>query len=103
MLRRICWLGLTFLTLCVAQSQQQQAGRITSPKEELGFQIGDDYQLATYKQLSTYWQKLARESNRMKLVDIGKTAEGRTQWMAVISSPQNLARLEHYRQISRRL
>jgi hypothetical protein len=30
--------------------------RITSPKDEFGFNFGDDYQLATYKQLSAYWQ-----------------------------------------------
>ena len=39
----------------------------------------------------------------MQLVDIGRTEEGRTQWMAVISSPENLAQLDRYRDISRRL
>src|SRR5665213_326374 len=39
----------------------------------------------------------------MKLVEIGKTAEGRTQLMAIISSPANLAKLDHYKEISRKL
>ncbi len=65
--------------------------------------MGADYHLINYTQMEKYWQKLARESDRMKLVDIGKTEEGRTQWMAVISSPANLKRLDHYQQISRRL
>jgi hypothetical protein len=39
----------------------------------------------------------------MKLVDFGKSEEGRTQWMAVVSSPANLAKLDHYKDISRRL
>src|SRR6266403_1724456 len=77
--------------------------RITAPKDEFGFNIGDDYQLANYTQLSAYWQKLARESNRMKLVEIGKTAEGRAQWMAIVSSPENLKNLDRYRGIARRL
>ncbi len=76
---------------------------VTSPKEYFGFSIGDDYHLATYTQTEGYWKKLAGESDRMKLVEIGKTAEGRAQWMAIISSPANLARLDHYRDIARRL
>jgi hypothetical protein len=39
----------------------------------------------------------------MKLVDIGPTSEGRRQYMAILSSPANLQKLEHYRDISRRL
>jgi hypothetical protein len=79
------------------------AQRVTSPKQEFGFAIGDDYKLANYTQFERYWRKLATQSNRMKLVEMGKTAEGRTQLMAVISSPANLAKLERYKEISRRL
>src|SRR5262249_49323439 len=77
--------------------------KITTPKEQLGFNIGDDYQVANYTELEAYWKKLATESDRMKLVSIGKTEEGRDQWMAIISSPANMKNLEHYRQISARL
>ncbi|MEP6992834.1 MAG: M14 metallopeptidase family protein [bacterium] len=78
-------------------------GAITSPKQQFGFNIGDDYKLANYTQFEGYWRKLAKESNRMKLVEIGRTAEGRPQLMAVISSPANLAKLDHYKAISRKL
>jgi hypothetical protein len=76
---------------------------ITSPKEQFGFNIGDDYKLANYTQLQQYWHKLDAESDRMKVVEIGKTAEGRPQLMAIISSPANMAKLDHYKEISRRL
>jgi hypothetical protein len=76
---------------------------VTSPREQLGFAIGDDYKLATYTQFEQYWRKLARESNRMKLVEIGRSAEGRPQLMGIISSPANLARLDRYREISQKL
>src|SRR3954469_9510156 len=89
--------------LIAAAASIAHAQHITTPREELGHNFGDDYYLADYKQISTYWQKLARQSNRMKLVDIGKTAEGRTQYMAVVSSPANLANLDRYRSISARL
>jgi hypothetical protein len=76
---------------------------ISSPKEMFGFNIGDDYSVANYSQLTAYWKKLAAQSNRMKLVDIGPTAEGRRQYLAIVSSPANLAKLDRYREISRRL
>ena len=67
---------------------------VTSPKQYFGFSIGDDYQLANYTQLVEYWQKLDKESDRMKVVEIGKTAEGRPQLMAIITSPENLKKLD---------
>lgn len=76
---------------------------ITSPKEQFGSNIGDDYFLANYKQLTEYWAKLEKESNRVKIVPIGKSEEGRTQLMAIISDPSNMRQLERYRDISRRL
>jgi hypothetical protein len=91
-------LALLCITASIASAQA-----ITTPKQQFGHDFGDDYWLADYQQLSAYWQKLDRESNRMKLVDIGKTAEGRTQYMAIVSSPANLANLERYRSISARL
>jgi Zinc carboxypeptidase len=77
--------------------------KITTPKEALGFNLGDDYHMASYTQLESYWKKLASESDRLKLVDIGLTAEGRHQYMMIISSPANMKNLEHYKEISRKL
>src|SRR6476660_9370922 len=76
---------------------------ITTPKQFFGFNIGDDYQLATYDQFIEYWQKLDKESDRMKVVEIGKTAEGRPQLMAIITSPENFKKLDRYREIAKKL
>lgn len=84
-------------------SPKNSTPKITSPKAALGFNLGDDYRVANYTQLEAYWKKLASESDRMKLVDIGPTAEGRRQYMAIITSPANLKNLAHYKEISRKL
>src|SRR5262249_38274555 len=42
-------------------------------------------------------------SDRIKVVSIGKTEEGRPQLAAIVTSPRNHRRLDRYRQISRRL
>jgi hypothetical protein len=96
--------GVTLLAVFPSFSQTAETPRrITTPKQAFGFNIGDDYQMANYVQLTSYWQTLAKESDRMKLVDIGPSAEGRRQYMAIISSPENIARLDHYKEISEKL
>ena len=44
--------------LLLAGAASAGAQAITSPKQQFGFNIGDDYQLATYTQFVEYWQKL---------------------------------------------
>ncbi len=75
----------------------------TDPKREFGFEVGADYHLINYQGLLAYWRKLAAESNRLTLVDIGRTAEDRPMVMAVVTSPGNQRRLGRLKEISRRL
>ena len=79
------------------------AQTIPTPKEHFGFSIGDNYQLATYTQTEAYFKKLAAASDRVKLVNIGKTEEGRDQYMLIISSPGNIKNLARYKEISQKL
>jgi hypothetical protein len=91
------------LLFFVFQSSVYPQKPITSPKEELGFNIGDDYYLANYTQLSTYWKKLAEESDRMTLERIGTTAESRPLLMAIITSPENHRQLDHFKLIAKKM
>ncbi|MDB4913319.1 MAG: peptidase carboxypeptidase [Gemmatimonadetes bacterium] len=94
----------SLIALVLASSSAASAQRhITTPKESFGANFGDDYFLANYKQISSYWRTLARESDRMKLVEIGKTAEGRPHLMAIVTSPENHRTLARYKEISARL
>lgn len=97
-----------FVTILVAlptraQDRPLRNPAITTPKQFLGHDIGDDYFLANFQQLKSYWEKLATESDRMKLVTIGTTEEGRPQLAAIVTSPRNHARLDELRAISRQL
>jgi hypothetical protein len=91
------------LAAVLAASAAPAQTRVTSPREQFGHDIGADYVLPNYRQLVSYWQKLDAQSDRMRMVDMGKTAEGRSQHMAIVSSPANLRNLEQYRQTVRRL
>jgi hypothetical protein len=97
-------LSITLLLVLALGFQVLPAqAKVTSPKEQFGFNIGDDYQLVNYSQLLVYWKKLDAESDRMTLVDIGRTAEGRPMVMAIITSPRNHGRLGRYKDVARRL
>ncbi len=76
---------------------------VPTPKEHLGYEPGADYKLADYNDIITYFQKLARSSDRILLSEFGKTAMGKPMYIAYISSPENLKKLDQYREISRRL
>jgi hypothetical protein len=83
--------------------QNAGAQTITSPREAFGHDLGADYSLVNYRQLSDYWATLARESERMRLEQIGTTSEGRPMLMAILTAPENHARLDRYQEIARRL
>ena len=97
-------LGFSMALVMFLMSMPTQAqNKITSPEEQFGFDIGADYQLINYTQILEYWKLLESQSDRMKLVDMGPTAEGRRQYMAIISAPKNMKKLEHYRKISEQM
>jgi hypothetical protein len=69
----------------------------------LGHKPGDDFYLASYDESRDYFRKLAASSNRIKLISIGRTTRGLDWEIALISSPQNLAQVDKYKDISRQL
>ena len=93
-------IALCFVLLFASASSAQN---ITSPKSHFGFNIGDNYQLANFTQTEAYLKKIASESNKVKMVSIGKTEEGRSHYMMIVSDPSNLKRLDHYKSISQKL
>src|SRR5215831_9787774 len=94
------WLLLVFL-LWLATLQAQT--KLTTPKEQFGFNIGDDYELVNYTQYVDYLKKLDGESERLTVEEIGKSSEGRLMYLAIITSPENQRKLALYKQISERL
>ena len=96
-------LAALFALAAVATPTTPATAQLTTPEEQFGYRIGTDYQLINYQGLTDYWQLLARQSDRMTLESIGRTEEGREQWMATITSPANRPDLERYKEIARRL
>ena len=74
---------------------------VTRPADVLGYEIGD--YLTDHNLMLQYFAALAKSSDRVKLFPYGRSLEGRKMILAVISAPDNLARLGQIRQNIARL
>ena len=106
MFKRYAALVALALTVTVAAPYAQKpatAPKVTGPKEQFGFDIGDNYRLVNYTQYLDYLKKMDAQSERMMVVDIGKTEEGRAEVTAIITSPENHRRLPLIKEANRKL
>ncbi|HKK45409.1 MAG TPA: M14 family metallopeptidase [Balneolaceae bacterium] len=95
----VCFvLGLFLVTSSIVKAQ-----KVPSPAETFGFKPGADYKLADYEQQLDYYNKLARASDRVKKIELGKTVLGRPMILLFISSEKNLQHLDKWRSISEKL
>jgi hypothetical protein len=101
MTRRLARL-LSGALLSAAPAAAQQAA-LPTPESVLGFKPGADFKLATYGESLEYFQRLDAASDRLRLIEVGRTSEGRPWYLALISSPENLRNLDRYRDIAQRL
>ncbi|MGE0815567.1 MAG: M14 metallopeptidase family protein [Vicinamibacterales bacterium] len=79
------------------------AQAIPSPEQFFGFTIGADGELARYPKILEYFQLLAKQTDRVKYEELGKTTMGNSYPLLRISSPQNLAKFDRLVEINRRL
>jgi len=75
----------------------------TSPEAFLKFKVGADRKLADYSQIQAYFQKLDQESGKVKVLNIGVSTLNKPMIMAVITSEQNMGKLDSYREITKKL
>jgi hypothetical protein len=93
--------ALCLATLPLRALADDAPPKVTTPVRHLGANLGDDYFLANYKQLTSYWKLLESESPRLKVVSMGKTADGRDQLMGIVTSPANHAKLAKLQAIAK--
>jgi hypothetical protein len=90
--------------ILVGAAPSAQRTAIPTPQSVIGWEPCADYKLATYEQIEDYFRRLATAApERMHVVEMGKTAEGRTQVLGIISSEANIRQLSKYKDIARKL
>ena len=91
------------VAVCLAGATGLLRAEVPTPISVLGHNPGDDFYLADYEDTVRYFHALVASSDRIKMFTVGKTTQGKDIEIAVISSPQNLAKLDEYKQIAGRL
>ncbi|HUQ30705.1 MAG TPA: M14 metallopeptidase family protein [Pyrinomonadaceae bacterium] len=86
-----------------AQSSDTTAPRVPEPASVLSFRPGDDRKLASWASVVEYFERLDEASGRVVVEELGKTTMGAPFIMAIISAPENLARLGEFKEIQRQL
>ncbi|HPQ15135.1 MAG TPA: M14 family metallopeptidase, partial [Bryobacteraceae bacterium] len=97
MRRRLNLLLLAALACLLAPAQTH----VTSPEKFFGFRLGADRKMARWDKIVEYFRLLEKESGgKLAVVNAGPSTEGNPFLFVFISSPANIARLEHFRQIN---
>jgi hypothetical protein len=76
---------------------------VPRPAAVFGFEPGADFRIADYSQMLEYYRQLDAASDRVQLVEIGKSVLGRPLLLLFISSEENMRQLDRWRDISTRL
>lgn len=104
----LVFLSMSFLTSStfsrdVSRSSILSIPRIPSPQSVLGYEIGDEGHLTYYADMLNYFNLVGQSSDRVKVVEYGKSTEGRPMVLAIVTSPENHSKLEYYKTIIRKL
>ena len=80
-----------------------KSATVPSPKDVLGYYIGAPKKLTYYADITRYYQALAAKSPRVKVIETGKTEEGKTTLIVFVGSEDSIAKLDTYKRNLARL
>jgi len=79
------------------------AAAVPTPKSHFGHEIGADRTVLDWDRVVSYFRALEASSPRIKVQELGKTAEGRPLIAAIIAAPETLQNLPRYIEIQKKL
>lgn len=71
---------------------------IPSPKDALGYHIGQPKKLTRTAEIYRYYRALEKASPRVKVMTIGRTDEGRECLIVVVANEETIKNIDQYRQ-----
>jgi hypothetical protein len=74
-----------------------RAAGVPSPKDVLGYHVGQPKKLTYYADILKYYRTLAAASPRVRVITIGTSDEGRECVVVFVGSESSIANLERYR------
>src|SRR5882762_2776294 len=105
---RIGHISILFVALSISVEAQHKraeppSNAIPSPRSVFGFNPGDDRTIVDWKQITDYFARLDRASDRVSVQTFGQSTLGRPMIAAFISAPENIRSLEKYKEMQARL
>ena len=97
----VTWLAV--LLFCAVLSQPSFAQTVPSPKSVLGFTPGEDRTIAGWSQITDYFERLDRASDRVLVQTLGQSTLKRPLIVAFISARENILALPKYKEIQQQL
>ncbi len=96
-------LTVAFIVCVAIPIDATSVANIPDPETYFGHQPGADFKLIRWEKIVDYYHLLGNESDRIEVVELGKTTLGNPFLLAMISSPENLAQKDKYKEIARKL
>jgi hypothetical protein len=90
-------------TLALIATIPAQPAEIPTPEQFLGFRVGTDKKLVRWDKIVEYFDKIAANSDRVRLRDLGKSTSGNRFIALEIAAPETLKNLDHYKALQRKL
>jgi hypothetical protein len=88
--------------LCLVLAWSASAA-VPAPESHFGHKIGADRILLDWDKVVAYFHVAEKNSDRIRVEELGKTVEGRPFIAVTIAEPDTLRNLERYREIQQRL
>ena len=76
---------------------------VPSPRDFLGYLVGAPKKLTYARDIHKYFYELAKNSDRIKVFETGKSNEGRSRILAVIADKNTLLNIEKYKSYMKKL
>ncbi|HEX5886121.1 MAG TPA: M14 family zinc carboxypeptidase, partial [Pyrinomonadaceae bacterium] len=94
---------LAFTLALAGSAVAQTTAAVPSPKSVLGFTPGDDRTIADWAQITDYFGRLDRASDRVLVQTLGQSTLKRPLIVAFISARENILALPKYKEIQQQL
>ena len=99
MIRRAISASVAVILTTAAAAAQS----VPTPRQQFGFEMGQDRKLADWTQLTSYYEKLAETSQRVTVDTLGTTTMGLPFVMLTVTSAENQARRQELHDIQMKL
>ncbi|NPA37236.1 MAG: hypothetical protein GXO47_10355 [Chlorobi bacterium] len=91
------------LVFLLITSLSTLTAQVTSPEDFFGFKPGADRQLFDYEKLIEYIRTVDRQSDRVKMVEIGESPMGKPMYLVLLSSEANISNIDRLKKINKEL